>query len=377
MVFANKGKNQPMKNTIPAIKISLITTGLFLFTSVTQAQINLNRIKDKAKNTVNNKKENSSSGKTTVSEADKYSCKNTVEDNGSSGPVHTKYQKKIVFSKNEIVKGQENETSFSNTFTLADNIYSRIYIEKSLGNESKNIGLCSDVPVNIRFTIDDGQTTLPQDAGKAEVKASQDYELTGKWTTWQLGMSPSSTTGYPYSEIQNFYDKMAYLPEGNHKIKIELVLDVPDDYVVEGNEADSYLYTTKFGPEKVLSSGEFTINIKNADKVAMKKKLGTLSKTEKAAANESQWVSSSGSSSSSSSGGSSSVSVNIVNKCGSSVYAIIETPGGSSAKESFSGNTSSYKSMLGAGTKIKNASGALIYEITGSTPSGYEVIICK
>lgn len=219
----------------------------------------------------------------------KYTCKDIKSDNGISSTTHTQYVKKIVFSKSEIVKGQENSASFTNSFTLADNIYSRIYVEKAPGFEAKNMGVCYNTPVYLRYTINDGKTTFPVDAGGNFGRANGDDTFFDKSTTWQMAMSPASANeGFPKSELQDFYDKMFSLPEGNHKIKIELVLDIPDDKIGP-SDLDSYMYTTKFGPEKLLAVGEFNITIKNADKATMKKKLGVMSKEEKEAASKAAY----------------------------------------------------------------------------------------
>jgi len=149
----------------------------------------------------------------------KYKCQNIAADNGTSGAVHTQNVKKIVFSKSEIVKGQENTSAFTNSFTLADNIYSRIYVDMSPGNDAKNMGICYGFPLYLRYTINDGKTTLPADAGSSIIPSNGDDDFFSKVTTWQIGMSPvaGDVSGYPKAEIQNFYDKMAYLPEGTHK----------------------------------------------------------------------------------------------------------------------------------------------------------------
>lgn len=212
----------------------------------------------------------------------KYKCNDLKADNGVSSATHTAYMKKIVFSKTEIVKGKENPASFSNSFSSTDNIYSRIYIEKSRGYEAKSIGVCYNANTYLRYTIDDGKFKFSEKFAYNTTSASCDDECMNKWTTWQIGLSPSAddvNTGYPKQELQDFYARLSELPAGTHNIKIELVFDIPDDKIGK-SDLDSYMYTTKFGAEKILATGEFNLTVKEADKATVKKKLGAKSKEE-------------------------------------------------------------------------------------------------
>ena len=222
-------------------------------------------------------------------EAQKYSCDNIEKDNGISSPVHTKNIKKIVFSKTEIVKGQENESSFTNSFSATDNIYPRVYLEKSIGTEAKSIGDCYGGSNFIRWTFDDGATKLPEWLDESNFTAT-DEDL---WTTFQPGMSPSeSDMNYDESKIKNFVKIVRYLPVGTHKVKMEVVYDIPEDEQPAGSrdEQNSRKFTTKFGTEKVLATGEFTLNVTEAGKKALYKKACPLYKDEVADYNRSAFT---------------------------------------------------------------------------------------
>ncbi len=64
------------------------------------------------------------------------------------------------------------------------------------------------------------------------------------------------------------------LPEGTHKVKVELVFDIPKDETETGSGyGEPKKYQTKFGKERVIAQGEFDINITSAGKIAAGKKL--------------------------------------------------------------------------------------------------------
>lgn len=208
----------------------------------------------------------------------KYKCNPIVPGDGVSSPTHTKHLKKLVFAKSEIVKGQEVEANFTNTFNLTDNIYSRAYLEKSIGFESGNIGDCYGGYSFIRWTFNDGATKMPEWLG--ENNNTTGAEKT--WTTWQPAISPAGTDlNNDVYGIKNFVKIVRNLPVGTHKIKMEAVYDIPKDE--EPAPPARYiencrLYTTKFGPEKVLATGEFTLNVTEEGKKALYKKVCPLYK---------------------------------------------------------------------------------------------------
>ncbi|MES2838170.1 MAG: hypothetical protein V4667_11645 [Bacteroidota bacterium] len=212
----------------------------------------------------------------------KYKCNPLEPGDGISSPMHTKYLKKLVFAKSEIAKAQENEANFTNSFTLTDNIYSRVYLEKSTGFESGNIGHCygGDGGFIMRFTFDNGATKMPEWLGES----NEGIRAEKNWTTWQPAISPSAADlDKPDYSVKNFVKIVRNLPAGTHKVKMEVVYDIPDDE--KPSPPAKYienckLFTTKFGPEKVLAVGEFNLNVTEADKKALYKKVCPMYKTQ-------------------------------------------------------------------------------------------------
>lgn len=222
---------------------------------------------------------NSAIGKLEQLEDMKYKCQEIPTDNGISGSFHQSNIGKIVFSKSEIAKGKENASALTNSFTTADNIYSRVYMAHSLQYECANMGMCWNNEGNTyyRFTVDGGSFDFSKtyyEKGTSTFNGVGE-ELFNTWTTWQPAISPANKEGYGTNEMQFFYSMLEFLPEGSHKIKMEIVIDIPDD-----REDGSMKQTTKFGAEKVVAAGEFTLSVKSSDKAKVKAKTGTLSKAE-------------------------------------------------------------------------------------------------
>ncbi|MDP2386976.1 MAG: hypothetical protein Q8M29_11430 [Bacteroidota bacterium] len=231
---------------------------------------------DPAKQKENENAMNQANQTIATMDAAKYKCDNMEPDNGISSPTHTKYLKKIVFSKSEIVKAQENEANFTNTFNVTDNIYSRVFIEKSIKNEAGNVGDCYNGTYFMRWSFDDGSTKLPEWLNTNIHNVLSGNDGYAKWTTWQPGVSPSeSDMTFAQTEIKYFVKYIRNLPNGKHKMKMEVVYDIPED---SNNGYSTYEYTTKFGPEKVLASGDFTINITEEGRKQLYKKVCPLYK---------------------------------------------------------------------------------------------------
>lgn len=224
-------------------------------------------------------------GKMDEMDAMKYS-KPLVKDEGITGTIHQAHLKQIVFSKTNISKSGASESQFTNNFNLGDDIIGRVYMEKSNVNE-KN-GTVADRShlgsFYLRLTIDGGKQYshslgIVQSKGDLE----RQYETnTGDYDT-ELAGSEATTFRFGISEKQDFfvknlpyefiYEYLWSLPAGNHKIKMEYVYDIPEDEVDPKNDLNNYLYTTKFGPEKILASGEFNLNVTEAGKVTAAKKI--------------------------------------------------------------------------------------------------------
>ena len=208
-------------------------------------------------------------------EAGKYK-RERVEDQGITSDVHKEYVGKIVFSNIEIEKGSPNAASFKSSFSTSENLYGRVFLEQSLDNYSNDIGkIGSFSDYNYRVTVDGH--TYP-DFINSNITSIQDGEVIEKWTTFQLGLNPATedVKEYPSADYYTlFWSHIYYLPEGEHNVKIELVHDIPDDEEPTSaySKEQCRLWTTKFGPEKVVAEGSFTIKVKNSDKLALSKKL--------------------------------------------------------------------------------------------------------
>lgn len=319
---------------------------------------------DTNKQAEDEKKLNEAMGKMNALDDMKYKCSDIPTDNGSSGTFHDANVGKIVFSKSEIVKGQENASAITNSFTTSDNIYSRVYMNHSIGYECANMGICFGDPYHrtaYRFTVDGGKYDFSKsyfDNGEMTFN-SVDEELMNKWTTWQPAMSPASKDGYGTHEMQFFYSMIEFLPAGKHTIKFEIVIDIPDDKKTDYN---TYEYTTKFGPEKVVASGEFTLEVKESDKAKIKTKTGAKSKDEMDAENQKAFNSTMESS-----------GVWLINKCSSSVKVYA---GGNPVTVNGNGST---RISLKAGDSITDSSGAVLRYFTSDPPSGRrtDVVVCN
>ncbi|HYG50198.1 MAG TPA: hypothetical protein VD905_04805 [Flavobacteriales bacterium] len=196
------------------------------------------------------------------------------EDDGVKGDIHSKYVDKIVFAKEEITKNNPVEASFTNTFTLADNIYSRIFLKQSQSNFANNVGHIwsgSDFFYRIKIEGEPVNDLLLNDFTSAG-----DKESITKWTTLQLGISPApqQMSEYNQASISILFEHFYHLPEGSYKVKLDFIFDVPaDQEKTSATIGEPKKTTSKFGPEIVMASGEFTLNVQNSDKLAYAKKV--------------------------------------------------------------------------------------------------------
>ena len=111
-----------------------------------------------------------------------------VEDNGMSNEFHKGNVKKIVFSKSEIGKTTSSSSAFANSFTLGENIYSRVYLDKSMTNEAYSIGT---YPTNnFRYRITVSGKTFNSLYNNSNILVPGEEEVYSKWTTFQLALSP-------------------------------------------------------------------------------------------------------------------------------------------------------------------------------------------
>ncbi len=207
-------------------------------------------------------------------EANKYRCGDgdLSPDNGVNSDVHKKYVKKIVFSKSEIIEGKENEASFTSTFTLTDDIFNRVYLEKSLQNEAMSIGNCSNIHSYIKWTFNEGSFNMPEWLAVNNLR----MDTKDKETSFQTLLSPSASMVTTSQEsVRKFVKIVQNLPVGTYKIKLEAIYDIPKDEEPQNGRytENCRLWTTKFGPEKVLAEGEFTLIVTEEGKRALYKKV--------------------------------------------------------------------------------------------------------
>lgn len=217
-------------------------------------------------------------------DAMKYS-KPLVKDEGITSETHKNNLKQIVFSKTNISKAASS-SQFTNNFTLGDDIIARIYLEKSIENERNATGvetykgsfyfritIDGDAPYTQNIALFSNKSSMDDADRYDDAPRDYDSELGVGSTTFRFAVSNKPdkfSKNLPYNFIYEwFWNK----PVGNHKVKIEYVYDIPDDDVDPANEMNSYLHTTKFGPEKILATGEFTINVTEAGKIAAAKKV--------------------------------------------------------------------------------------------------------
>ncbi len=185
-----------------------------------------------------------------------------VEDEGITGDVHQSNIKKIVFSTSKISKESPNSSSFKNSFTTADNIYGRVFLDQSLDNAANDIGRISQA-TDYSYRITVSGHNYPEFIDNQYV-IQMKGEIYESWTTFELGLNPASSDVKSYRSLDYyslFWKHIYYLPEGSFDVKIELVFDVPEDR------------EHKFGAEQILAEGSFNINVKNSDKPALGKKL--------------------------------------------------------------------------------------------------------
>jgi len=180
---------------------------------------------------------------------------NKTADNGITNDLHKANIGKIVFSKTEILKDATSSAQFANSFTMGDDIYARIYLSRSMTNEAGAIGDYVAQNFRYRITIDGNAQTTPVSAG-GNYLISGDEETYSKWTTFQIGIAPKQVdvSYYPRNEVNVMFSRLYKLPAGSHTVKIEAVF--------EGHDR-----------ERIIGSGEFTINITDAGKILAGKKL--------------------------------------------------------------------------------------------------------
>ena len=164
------------------------------------------------------------------------------QDEGITSELHKKYLKQIVFSKKPIPKTGASEADLANTFNLEDDIYFRAFLEKSY--------TLFEVFIDDKPLVD-----MPGTKTYSKTKADSDGDLP---TTFTAALSRnwgiSSDDGKDYNKLLlDFFYNASLLSPGSHKVKVN----------------SAYF-------NDVLATGEFTLNVTEAGKVSIGKKLCTM-----------------------------------------------------------------------------------------------------
>ncbi len=179
-----------------------------------------------------------------------------VPDNGVTGSLHKAHLNKIVFSKAPTTVNSP-ESALSNTFTLGDDIFFHVFLDKSplniireaRGDDGNAYNLGMEVYINGKVMISnyDGRernsSTIVSCALQGfDTKTATDVvgSLSYKWGTYE-----HAREGLPLDFFYNAY----LLPNGTHTVKIVF------------NEGG-----------KRTAQGEFTLNVTDAGKAAIGKK---------------------------------------------------------------------------------------------------------
>ncbi|NMH27214.1 hypothetical protein [Flavobacterium silvaticum] len=168
---------------------------------------------------------------------------------GVTSPMHQKYMGKVVFCATEdgLMKAKEDETKFTNKFTLGDPLVFRVYMANSLGNYLKSQQFNgTHGRYWLQFTLDD--TTVFKEW--LDTRAFSEEEK-NKWTTWKGALkSPDGENFLGIMQFNAFVkENEAKLMPGDHKLKIEILpyQDYPEPFT---------------GP--VVATGELTMTVKNS-----------------------------------------------------------------------------------------------------------------
>lgn len=202
----------------------------------------------------------------------KWTCSAYDPTPSYTNAFHEKNAGKILFSKQEI-KSEEINPVLTDNFTLKDNIYAHFYLQNNFRNECYSIGLCETaIPAwysHMRFTVDGSSHDVdPKDYNQESVESEFGVTLVTDAQTTQLARNLSSEILSKSDEYQWLWEFFYYLPNGTHKIRIEKIFDIP-----AGGQGNKPKYQEKFGKERVLVTGEFTITVNAADKLAFSNKM--------------------------------------------------------------------------------------------------------
>jgi hypothetical protein len=178
-------------------------------------------------------------------------------DNGMTTGIHKSNIGKIVCSNTKMTSTFDDASKVKTSFnSLAEGIYSRMYLKESMRNFYANYGQGKDVSggqYQLKFYVDGSTTSSIYIDGKL----SQDEAL--KMTNWLMVFAPTNDEDFKYDVpcVNRFAYMISELTPGKHKIKIEATAQY------DINE-----------PSPVIAETEIEINITSADRDAFVKKYG-------------------------------------------------------------------------------------------------------
>ncbi len=175
-------------------------------------------------------------------------------DNGIKGDAHKQNLNKIVFS-NAVIGDNAASSSFKTSFGgLSEGIYSRVYLPQSIHNMSADLGVAGTITsYDVAYYLDGKYiTTLSTDLLDETAKSR---------TSWEIGVAPMEVTETNMAAVYNFAKALVKASAGKHKFKAVMSID----YLNTWNASISEV--------KEIATGEFELNVTEADKTNLLKKL--------------------------------------------------------------------------------------------------------
>lgn len=177
-----------------------------------------------------------------------------VTDDGIKGDAHKQNLNKIVFS-NTAITDNASSSSFKTSFGgLSEGIYSRVYLPLSIHNISANLGVSAMVnSYSVSYYLD----------GKyiSSLWLEPTAELLKSRTSWEIGVAPINVTEENMPEVYNFAKALVKASAGKHTFKAVISINYLNTW--NANIAES----------QQLAAGEFELNVTEADKTNLLKKL--------------------------------------------------------------------------------------------------------
>lgn len=185
-----------------------------------------------------------------------------AQDQGITSPVHQKYVNQIVFakSKNDLAFKNENPSKFTNSFSTSDNIYGRVYLDKSIKNK---ISSYAPGVLFYELYIDGQRIGHKKSFGMYKHLEDPSYyteQMNGgdpffKWTSWKVWLLPTlddNEIQYGNVNIAARAFTLALLDQepGKHEVQLKII-----NVSMDGT-----------GQNDFLAEGSFVIDIKAADK---------------------------------------------------------------------------------------------------------------